>query len=77
MASVMNLAAYVAVERDRLVGFSDLLASLVAAGLALLGGLVYSGGGAAALALAAAALAFLPAVWLAVRPGLVALPAEV
>jgi MFS family permease len=63
-------------ERGRLVGFSDLLASVVAAALALLGGLVYTGGGAAALALAAAALAFLPAVWLAVRPGPVALPAE-
>jgi MFS family permease len=63
-------------ERGRLVGFSDLLASIVAAGLALLGGLVYTGGGAAALALAAAALAFLPAVWLVVRPGPVALPAE-
>jgi hypothetical protein len=34
------------------------------------------GGGAKALPLAAAALAFLPAVWLAVRPGPVALPAE-
>ena len=63
-------------ERGRLVGFSDLLASVVAAALALLGGLVYTGGGAAALALAAAALAFLPAVWLTVRPGLVALPAK-
>jgi MFS family permease len=63
-------------ERGRLVGFSDLVASVVAAALALLGGLVYTGGGAAALALAAAGLAFLPAVWLAVRPGPVALPAE-
>ncbi len=63
-------------ERGRLVGFSDLLASLVAAALALLGGLVYTGGGAAALALAAAGLAFLPAVWLTIRPGAVALPAE-
>jgi MFS family permease len=63
-------------ERGRLVGFSDLLASLVAAALALLGGLVYTGGGAAALALAAAGLAFLPAVWLTVRPGPVALPVK-
>jgi MFS family permease len=63
-------------ERGRLVGFSDLLASVVAAALALLGGLVYTGGGAAALALAAAALAFLPAIWLTVRPGPVALPAK-
>ena len=62
-------------ERGRLVGFSDLLASFVAAGLALLGGLVYSGGGAVALALSAAALACLPALWLAARPGAVPLPA--
>jgi ABC-type branched-subunit amino acid transport system permease subunit len=55
-----------------------LAAGAVAVGPAghLLGGLVYSGGGAAGLALAAAALAFLPAVWLAVRPAPVALPAE-
>ena len=63
-------------ERGRLVGFSDLVASLVGAGLALLGGLVYSGGGAAALALAAAGLALLPAGWLVVRPAPVAVPAE-
>jgi MFS family permease len=55
-------------ERGRLVGFSDLCASLVAAALALLGGLVYSGAGVAALALSAAALAALPALWLASRP---------
>lgn len=55
-------------ERGRLVGFSDLCASLVAASLALLGGLVYTGVGVAALALSAAALAALPALWLAVRP---------
>jgi MFS family permease len=55
-------------ERGRLVGFSDLLSSLVAASLALLGGLVYSASGAAALALSAAALAALPAIWLVARP---------
>jgi MFS family permease len=55
-------------ERGRLVGFSDLLASFTAAGLALLGGLVYSASGALALSLAAAALAALPALWLAIRP---------
>ena len=59
-------------ERGRLVGFSDLCASFVAAGLALLGGLVYSGAGVTALALAAAALAAGPAVWLAARPKLAA-----
>jgi MFS family permease len=75
-ATTQLIALTAASERGRLVGFSDLVAGLVAAGLALLGGLVYTGGGAAALALAAAALAFLPAVWLTVRPGLVALPAK-
>jgi len=55
-------------ERGRLVGFSDLLASFTAASLALLGGLVYSGSGVVALSLGAAALAALPAVWLALRP---------
>jgi MFS family permease len=55
-------------ERGSLVGFTDLCASLVAAALALLGGLVYTAAGVAALALAAAALAALPALWLAARP---------
>jgi len=54
-------------ERGRLVGFSDLLSSSVAAGLALLGGVVYAAWGATALALAAAALAALPAAWLSAR----------
>ena len=54
-------------ERGRLVGFTDLLASFTAAGLALLGGLVYSASGPLALALAAAVLAALPALWLALR----------
>ena len=56
-------------ERGRLVGFSDLVSSLVAAALALLGGLVYTDGGVAALAVSAAALAALPALLLAARPG--------
>jgi MFS family permease len=55
-------------ERGRLIGFTDLVASFTAAGLALLGGLVYSSAGPLALALAAAALAALPALWLAIRP---------
>jgi MFS family permease len=61
-------------ERGRLVGFTDLLASFTAAALALLGGLVYSGSGALALSLGAAALAAAPALWLALRrvPPLVA-----
>lgn len=56
-------------ERGRLVGFSDLASSVVAAGLALVGGLVYSAWGAGALSLVAAALAALPALWLAARNG--------
>jgi MFS family permease len=55
-------------ERGGLVGFTDLCASLVAAALALLGGLAYTASGVAALALSAAALAALPALWLAARP---------
>jgi hypothetical protein len=62
-------------ERGRLIGFSDLGANLVAAILALLGGVAYSGAGVATLALAAAALAALPALWLAVRPSGVPVPA--
>jgi MFS family permease len=62
-------------ERGRLIGFSDLLANFTAAGLALLGGLVYTGAGVGALALSAAALAALPALWLAARPAPVPLPA--
>jgi MFS family permease len=54
-------------ERGRLVGFTDLLASFTAAGLALLGGLLYSGSGALALSLGAAVFAALPALWLALR----------
>jgi MFS family permease len=62
------------VERGRLVGFSDLCASLVAASLALLGGLVYTGAGVAALALSAAAIAAVPGLWLAARPTPTPLP---
>jgi len=46
----------------------------VAAGFALLGGLVYTAAGVAALALGAAALAALPALWLAARPVAAPLP---
>jgi MFS family permease len=62
-------------ERGRLIGFSDFSANLTAAALALLGGLVYTGAGVAALALAAALLAALPAMWLGFRPAPVPLPA--
>lgn len=65
-------------ERGRLVGASDLLSSFVAAALALLGGLVYTASGAGALALSAAALAAVPALWLAARsaPRVVLSPAD-
>ncbi|HEY1365730.1 MAG TPA: MFS transporter [Gaiellaceae bacterium] len=55
-------------ERGRLVGFVDLCSALTAACLALLGGLVYTAGGASALGLAAAGIAIAPALWLAARP---------
>jgi MFS family permease len=55
-------------ERGRLIGFVDLCSALTAACLALVGGLVYTAGGATALGLAAAAIAAMPAAWLAVRP---------
>ncbi|MDX6448003.1 MAG: hypothetical protein QOD08_466 [Gaiellaceae bacterium] len=54
-------------ERGRLIGFTDLLSSFTGAGLALLGGVVYSAAGAGTLAGAAAALAVGPAVWIALR----------
>jgi MFS family permease len=51
-------------ERGRLIGTTDLASSLIGALLALGGGVVYTGGGNASLALTAAALAFLPAAWI-------------
>jgi MFS family permease len=51
-------------ERGRIVGFADLCASFTAAGLALLGGVVYTAAGVTALAFAAAALAAVPALWI-------------
>ncbi len=61
-------------ERGRIVGFADLCAGVTAAGLALLGGAVYTAAGVAALALGAAALAALPALWIAARPRPAAIP---
>jgi MFS family permease len=55
-------------ERGRLIGFNDLLSGLTGAGLALLGGVVLEALGVAALALGAAALVSVPALWLARRP---------
>jgi MFS family permease len=61
-------------ERGRIVGFADLCAAFTAAGLALLGGAVYTAIGVTALALGAAALAALPALWIAARPGPATIP---
>jgi MFS family permease len=55
-------------ERGRLIGFTDLLSSSVGAALALLGGVVYSAGGATPLALSSALLAALPAAWILLLP---------
>jgi MFS family permease len=66
-------------ERGRIVGFADLCAALTAASLALLGGLVYTAAGVTALALGAAALAALPAVWIGSRrkpPAVTPAPAQ-
>jgi MFS family permease len=51
-------------ERGRLIGTTDLASSLIGALLALGGGVVYTGGGNASLALTAAGLALLPAAWI-------------
>ncbi len=55
-------------ERGRLVGLSDLLSSFSGAALALLGGVVYSAGGATPLAVAAAVLAAVPALGILLLP---------
>jgi MFS family permease len=53
-------------ERGRLIGFTDLLSSLVGAALALGGGVIYSGaGGSVPLALTAAGLSVFAAAWVA------------
>ena len=52
-------------ERGKLLGLSDLIAGLTAAGLALLGGVALDVLGVTALALGATALAVAPAVFLA------------
>ncbi len=52
-------------ERGRLIGFSDLVSGLSGAGLALLGGVVYSSLGVGALAAGATAAVTIPALWIA------------
>jgi MFS family permease len=55
------------VERGRLVGFTDLIAGLSAATLALVGGLAYSEWGAVAIAVGATIAVVVPAAWISVR----------
>jgi MFS family permease len=55
-------------ERGRLVGFTDLLSSVIGAALALSGGVLYSSAGTVSLAFAAAFLALAPAMWIGARP---------
>jgi MFS family permease len=59
-------------ERGRLIGLTDLLSSGTGAALALGGGLLYSAAGPTALALASAALAAAPALWLVAAPAVAA-----
>ena len=51
-------------ERGKLLGFTDLLAGLTGAGLALVGGLALTALGVAALAIGGAALVAAPALWI-------------
>jgi MFS family permease len=55
-------------ERGRLLGLNDLLSGGAGAGLTLLGGLVLTAAGTAALALGAVALVVLPALWILSQP---------
>jgi len=51
-------------ERGRLLGFNDLLSGVTGAGLTLLGGLVLTTVGVAALAIGATALVMVPGLWI-------------
>jgi MFS family permease len=60
-------------ERGKLLGFTDLLAGLTGAGLALIGGVALTALGVAALAIGGTALVAAPALWiLRSRPALAA-----
>jgi MFS family permease len=67
-ASTQLVSLAAPAERGRLVGFSDLLSSFCGAGLALSGGVMYTAAGSVSLAIFAAALAALPALWIALLP---------
>ena len=66
-ATAALIAATSPAERGKLLGFNDLLSSLLAASLALLGGYALQGLGVIALAIGAAALVVLPAAYIAAR----------
>jgi MFS family permease len=66
-ATAALIAATSPAERGKLLGFNDLLSSLLAASLALLGGYALQGLGVIALGAGAAALVFLPAAYIAAR----------
>jgi MFS family permease len=55
-------------ERGKLLGLSDLMAGLLAASLALLGGYALDALGVAALALGATVIVVLPIAWILRRP---------
>jgi MFS family permease len=67
-ASTQLVSLAAPAERGLLVGFSDLLSSFCGAALALGGGLIYTAAGSASLAVFAAALAALPALWIVLLP---------
>ena len=66
VAATAALADRAAVtERGKLLGFNDLLSSLVAATLVLLGGVLVEAAGPASLAVAGLVLVLVPAAWIA------------
>jgi MFS family permease len=68
-------------ERGKLFGFTDLVSSATAAGLALLGGVAFTELGVAALAIGATVMAVAPGLWILIRrparPGASAAPETV
>jgi predicted MFS family arabinose efflux permease len=66
-ATAALIAATSAAERGKLLGFNDLLASLLAASLALAGGYALEAFGVIALAVGATALVVVPAAYIAAR----------
>jgi predicted MFS family arabinose efflux permease len=59
LVNLTNLA-----ERGKILGFSDLLAGLAGAALALIGGAILAGAGLIALGLVGATLVLAPALWI-------------